>query len=193
MRKPIIVVLAALALVLAFGGAARAGESRPAIGGRVASITGSGVMGARVYLRNATTGFVLESAVTLQRGEFSMPGVPPGPYEYFVVTTLGAYLGRQIIDTSITPRLTVDLRIGPPARGEELPRAEQFPKRITVQPAGYAEVRSSDVRGLNRGAKTKIAVGASAGGLAIVALVLNILDDDEQAATVVLVPPPSAP
>ncbi len=186
MRKPIIVVLAVLALVLAFGGAARAGESRPAIGGRVLSISGTRVVRARVYLRNATTGFVLASDVTSRRGEFSVSDVPPGPYEYFVVTARGAYLGRQTIDTTLTPRVTVDLTIGPPARGEELPRADQFPESVTVQPVGYAEV--SVVRGLSPGAKARIAVGASVGGLAFLALVINALDsnDEEPAATVIL-------
>ena len=187
MRKAIIVVLATLALVLAFGGAAPAAESRPAIGGRVLSISGTRVVRARVHLRNATTGFgVLVSDVTSRRGEFSVSDVPPGPYEYFVVTARGAYLGRQTIDTTLTPRVTVDLTIGPPARGEELPRAEQFPESVTVQPVGYAE--ASVVRGLSRGAKARIAVGASVGGLAFLALVINALDskDEEPAATVIL-------
>jgi hypothetical protein len=184
-HRPRIVTALVLVQLLAALGAVQAAT----VWGQVVSADRTPADGARVYLQEIATGSVFQSEVTRRGGDYSVQDLPAGTYQGYVVTQTGAYLGTGTIDASATSSVVVDFTLGLPASGEALPTAEQFPGLLSVPAAGYA--RSSvgtPERKKSSKAKAGIVVGATAGGIAVLALAISAIDDndDEPAATEIL-------
>jgi len=151
--------------------------------GKIQSVEGKGVEGARVLIYHLSTEELFTSEPTGRGGDFKLVDLPYGYFDVAVETPEGIYVADQVINLPPSGKATASLALS------EFEDAGSRPPRefsgSDAESVGWARVKEK-LRGKAFWKSTAgIAIIAGVGGVALLALALSGGDDETPASPIV--------